>query len=137
MGMEIEFPDDYMSTLFDTSFDTIAKEALEAASPILSQSVKAALSKSINSRGKYTKGVMVPAVKATSAKKAKTDAWIVVARPVGRDAKGVRNSLKAGVMEYGASHEAPRPWLTTATKNAESQATETMQQVFNRMTGAK
>lgn len=136
MGMEVEFPDDFMSEFFDTTFEEIAKEALEAAAPILVQSTTAALSKSVSSRGKYTKGVMVPATKPTKAKKTKTDAWIVTVRPVGKDAKGVRNSLKAGVMEYGAAHEAPRPWLTTATKNAESQATETMQQVFNRMTGA-
>lgn len=137
MSMEVEFPDDLMSEFFDTTFDEIAKEALEAAAPILTQSTTEALSRSVASRGTYSKGVMVPATKATKAKKTKTDAWIVTVRPTGKDSKGVRNSLKAGVLEYGSATEAARPWLTNATKNAEAQATEKMQAVYNKMVGAK
>lgn len=137
MSMEVEFPEDFMSELFDTSFDEIAKEALEAASPILAQSTEKALTKSVASRGEYSKGVMVPSIKATKATKTKTDAWIVVVRPTGKDAKGVRNAMKAGVMEYGAAHEAARPWLTSAAKNAESAATAKMQEVYNQKVGAK
>lgn len=136
MSMEVEFPEDFMSELFDTSFDEIAKEALEAASPVLVESSTKALSKSVASRGKYAKGVMVPSTKATKAKKTKTDAWIVTVRPTGKDAKGVRNALKAGVLEYGSSHEAARPWLTNAAKNAESSALEKIQEVINRKIGA-
>lgn len=136
MPMEVEFPDDFMSGLLDTTFDEIAEAGLNAASPILTQSVTAALSKSVASRGQYSTGKMISSIKATKAKKAKTDAWIVVARPTGKDAKGVRNALKAGVMEYGAAHESARPWLTTATKNAESAALDTLQQTFNQKTGA-
>lgn len=137
MSMEVNFPEDLMSELFDTSFDEIAKEALEAASPVLVRSSQNALQRSVSSRGTYSKGVMVPTTKATKAKKTKTDAWIVTVRPVGKDAKGVRNSLKAGVLEYGSAHEAARPWLTNASKNAEAEATEKMQEVYNRKVGAK
>lgn len=134
MGMEVNFSDDFMSELFDTSFDEIAKEALDAASPVLSDATRKALEHSAN-RG-YATGKMVSMVKATSAKKTKTDAWIVVARPTGKDAKGVRNALKAGVMEYGSAHETARPWLATATKNAESDALTKMQEVYNQKVGA-
>lgn len=135
MAMEVNFSNDFMSEFLDTSFDEIAEEALNAASPILTESTSKALSRSA-SRG-YATGKMVSSIKATKAKRTKTDAWIVVARPTGKDAKGVRNALKAGVMEYGSAHEAARPWLTAAAKNAEPASIAKMQEIYNQKVGAR
>lgn len=132
---DMNFPDDLFADLLDTQFEEIAVEALDKASPELNRSVQSSLIASA-SRG-YSKGEMQASIKATKPKRTKTDAFIVVSRPTGRDKKGVRNMEKAAYLEYGTSKQAARPWLANATNNAQSTVLDIAQKVYSEKVGAK
>lgn len=134
-GFEMNFPDDFLSELLESDFDEIAEAALSECKPDMEVNVKTSLSRSAS--GEYATGAMVSSVKATKPKKAKTDAWIMVTRPTGKDDKGVRNMDKAMYLEYGTVKQNAKPWLINATKNAEASCMDKMQKVFNKKVGAQ
>lgn len=125
--------DDIFKVELSSSFEQMAVQALNEAAPIMVDAVKQSLSDSA-SRG-YSIGDTVRSIKASKPRRCRTDAYLLVVRPTGKDAKGVRNMEKAMYLEYGTTKEAARPWLQNASKNAEAQALEKMQEVFNRAMG--
>lgn len=146
MGFNVDFPDDFLSELTDYQFEMIAEPALEAAAPVLEKSMKNAARAVVQHEGESE---MVESIKAGKPVKTKTDAYIVNVGPKGNSthfySKGkkkkkkypVSNALKGIWMEHGINvpghHQAPRPFLEKATKDAQEKVLEKMQEVYDRV----
>ncbi|MBO6206849.1 MAG: hypothetical protein J6M27_15260 [Lachnospiraceae bacterium] len=126
--------------------EEIAEEMLNEAAPIIEESMKKNLKKSIAHSGESE---LVNSVKAGKAKMAKNGACILNVNPKGqsktkvykRGKKGrkhpVNNALKAIWLEYGIpGQQAPKPWLEATTKDAEQKVLDKMQEVYDKRTQA-
>lgn len=146
-GLEIDFPDDFLSELLDTDFDEIAEEALKETAPLLERSMKISCKRAVQHEGDSE---LVDSIKAAEPKKTKTDAWIVNVGPHGysktkkyhgksKERKyKVPNALKAIWKEYGiAGQQAPTPFITNATNAVRDTVMNKMQDIYNRKVGAK
>lgn len=121
-----------------SNFDEeIAPRVLNESVPILESYVKKEAAKH-----KRT-GSMVNSIKKTKAIKNKYG-WFVTVRPTGMSTElmgedgvvrprkePVRNMEVMAHLEYGTSEQDPIPILTKALKDAESEAAEKMQEIFN------
>ena len=107
--------------------EEIAKHAVDAAQPISEASMRSALAGV--EYGPYATGSVSGSISSTSAKVNSYGAY-AVARPTGRDAKGVRNAEKAGYLQYGTSRMAARPWRQSAVSGAESACIAAMERVI-------
>lgn len=99
----------------------VAKRAVDTAQPINEAAVRSALAGV--EYGPYATGSVSGSISSTSAKINAYGAF-AVARPTGRDAKGVRNGEKAAYLQYGSPKEGPRklearPWRQIAVASAE------------------
>ena len=117
-----------------SDIDKIAPKMLEEAAPILERHYRAELSAAMT--GRYSKGEMLKSIKIRRPKQ-NDFGWFTAVFPTGVDSKGVRNAFKAAVLEYGSSrqNQPPRPWVTKAKKDAESEVYAKMQEVFEREVG--
>lgn len=110
----------------------IAKKAVNAAKSQVVSSMKSALSASEG--GPMSTGSIAASVSATDALVNSYGVY-AVARPTGRDSKGVRNGEKAAYLEYGTYKKRPtpgmaaRPWRAQATESAKAQCERIMEQV--------
>lgn len=148
-GFNVDFPDDFLSELTDYQFEVIAEPALKAAAPALEKSMKNAARAVVQHEGESE---MVESITAGKPVKTKTDAYIVSVGPKGNSthfySKGskkkkkrnkypVSNALKGIWMEYGINvpghHQAPRPFLGKATKDAQEDVLEKMQEVYDKL----
>lgn len=79
--------------------------------------------------GPYATGSVSKSVKTT---RAKTNQYGVfsVAKPTGRDKRGVRNGEKAAYLQYGTPNMAARPWAEKATRMAEGKAAPIVEETF-------
>ena len=148
-GFEVEFPDDFLSELFETGADDICEQALKDAAPIMEAEMKRVLKQD----GHELSGELIASIKSTSPKKSKNGAWIVNVRPTGYSTinsfsvkrKGnrirkfsVSNALKMLWIEYGVNGRQPaRPFLTRVTNQVGKATMEKMQETYNRMVDAK
>lgn len=144
----VDFPDDFMSGLFNTGSEEICTEALQEAAPILEESMKAVL----KAGGHELSGELIKSIKATKAKRAKNGAFIVNVRPTGYSSinsyavkgKGEKvrkyplsNTAKAIFLEYGVNgRQMARPFLDASTNRAQTAALRKMQEVYERKVGA-
>lgn len=147
----VDFPDDFLSSLLETDFDEIAEEALSDAVPILEKTMKAEVAKSIQHEGDSE---LVNSFKASKPKKTKTDAWIANVNPKGYsktkvytavNRRGVKtgrkypvsNALKAIWKEYGIpGRQAAKPFITASVNASRNEIMNRMQEVYNRKVGA-
>lgn len=118
--------------------DAMAKRAVEAAKGKVVSTTKAAVGAS--ERGPYSTGSVAASISATAAKVNAYGAYSV-ARPTGRDSKGVRNAEKAAYLEYGSPKNGParlaaRPWRKRASKAAEGPCVKIMEQIVKKELGA-
>ncbi len=143
---DVDFPDDFLSELTGCKFEMIAPDALEAAAPVLEKSMKRSARAAVQHEGESE---MVESIKANNPVKTKTDAYIVNVGPRGNSSKKfyrkgkksrkyrVNNALKAIWMEYGINtpdhHQAPRPFIEKATKDAQEKVMDKMQEVYDRL----
>ncbi len=156
--MECKFPKDLLEGL---DVDALCSEILENASPVMVESMKKSARASILHEGESE---MVNSIKASKPKKTKRGAaYVVYVEPTGYskskiyyDVKTrekanrdvfksykhrklvykVSNALKAIWKEYGiAGHQAPRPFIARAVRDAEAKAVEKMQEAYNRKVG--
>ena len=124
--------------------DELAEEMLTEAAPIIEDSMKKNLRKSIAHSGDSE---LVDSVATSKAKHARNGAYIINVNPKGksktkvykRGKKGrkhpVSNALKAIWLEYGIpGHQAPKPWLEATTKDAEQKVLDKMQEVYDKRT---
>ena len=141
--LDINFPDNLLGNLLSSSFEDIAKEALEEATPVMVESIKDSIRAA--ERGAGT-GELVESIKGVKPKKTKTDAYIVNVGPSGKsktfyyDSKNhkrtypVSNALKGIWLNYGNAHQAPSPWLTPAINNAQAEILRIFQKKWEEMT---
>lgn len=114
--------------------EEIAKKAVSAAEPKLLESTKSAVAAA--EQGPYSTGSVSASVSATGAKVNEYGVY-TVARPTGRDNKGVRNAQKAAMLEYGVpGHLNPRPWRAKAAGTVEDACVKTMEDVLKAEMGA-
>lgn len=106
--------------------DEIAKKAVNAAKGSLLSSTKSAVASS--EYGTRSTGSVASSISATDAKVNQYGVF-AVARPTGRDARGVSNGAKAGFLEYGTPTMAARSWRDTAASSAESSCKSTMENI--------
>ena len=114
--------------------DEVAKKAVDAAKVKVVSTMKAAVGSS--ERGPYSTGSIASSIQPTHAKVNSYGAYSV-ARPTGRDSKGVRNGEKAAYLEYGTPKTPARPWRTKAAKAAENPCMKIMEQIVAKELGAK
>lgn len=124
--------------------DKYAPKMVDAATPILQRSIKAAL------QGHRRTGLMVDSIKRTRTKKAKNGAYLATVRPTGLsrvyvDKKGkirkrktpVRNMEILAHLEYGTKRQAPTPLLTKAVNDCRAECEAAMTEVFRRESGVE
>lgn len=113
--------------------EEIAKKAVDAAQPINESSMRSAIA--AVEHGPYATGSVSGSIQSTPAKVNSYGAY-AVARPTGRDAKGVRNGEKAAYLQYGTPKEGrkklqPRPWRESAVHKAEAPCISAMEKVVH------
>ena len=114
--------------------DDIAKKAVEQAKDRLTVAVKAAVASS--ETGPNATGSVSASIQATGAKINAFGAYSV-ARPTGRDSKGIRNGAKAAYLEYGTAKLPARPWRSRAVSSCEAECVKIMEEVVKREMGAE
>lgn len=145
-AFDMQFPEDLLGELLDTDAEEICKEALREAAPVLVDSMQRSARAAILHEGESE---MISSIKANTPKKTKDgSAYIVNVGPTGTSShvyydKGkkkrkhkVSNALKAIWKEYGiAGRQAPSPFITNATLNAEAKVMEKLQDAYTKRTG--
>ncbi len=115
-----------------SKLDYVAPEMINAALPILQDSLKETIRKEAD-RG-YATGEMAESVEKTETKRNRYGYFGLV-RPTGMDEKGVRNMEKLAYLHYGTSTQQARPVVTKAVFHAKRKVIEKMQERFNEMIG--
>lgn len=111
--------------------EDIAKQAIDAATPILVDSLKSEIEKAAN-KG-YATGALKNSIKATKAAVNKQGCFAAV-RPTGVDENGVRNGEKFGYLENGTSKQMAKPVLRKAIEKSEKACLEAMQKKYDEVT---
>lgn len=144
--MEIDFPDDLLGGLLDQDTEELCREMVDAAVPIMEDSLKKEVTSVIGHGGDSE---LVKSIKGSKAKMSRNNAVIAFVGPKGnsshfyyggrkKDRKiRVSNVLKAVWLNYGRRGQPARPFLNRATMNAEKAVVAKMQEVYNRKTGGK
>ena len=104
-----------------------AQKAVNAGGTVLAKEMSSAIA--AVEYGKYATGSVSKSVKAT---RAKTNQYGVftVAKPTGKDERGVRNAEKAAYLQYGTPTMAARPWSEKAVREGEAKAAPVVEDVF-------
>lgn len=144
--MEIDFPEDLLGGLLDTDTEELCKQMVDAASPILEESMKREIKSVLSHDGSSE---LVNSVKAGKAKMSKNNAVIANVGPRGNSSHHyyagkkknrkyqVSNALKAIWLNYGRTGQPARPFLTKATNNAENAVVAKMQEIYEKKIGGK
>ena len=113
------------------NFDEIAPKMLDAATPIIEESIKRHLA------GHKRSGDVIKSVSAHKAKVSK-DVYVGEVKFDGtskhrykRRSQTVANAQKAVSLEYGTSKQRATPFLSQAVNDVETQVVQKMQDVFN------
>lgn len=146
-GFNLSIPEDFLKELTDKDFGDVAGKALNECAPILEDSIKASMRRSVSHPGDSD---MIKSVRKNKAKATKTDAWIVNVYPSGystntysRQSGGrthrypVSNALKAIWLEYGRTGQTPKPWLSPAIASCSNKILSECQKIWEREVGAK
>ena len=115
-----------------SKIDAIAKKAVNEAKNVVCESTKSAVRAS--EKGPYSTGSIAASIEVTDAR-INSYGVFVVARPTGRDDRGVRNGEKAAYLEYGkysTTHMEARPWRANAVSNSEAKAKEIIENVVTK-----
>lgn len=112
-----------------SKIDAIAKKAVNEAKNVVSESTKSAVGAS--EKGPYSTGSIASSIEVTDAK-INSYGVFAVARPTGRDDRGVRNGEKAAYLEYGTPNMPARPWRSKAVSNSEAKAKEIIENVVTK-----
>lgn len=147
-SFDVEIPDDFFNQLNKLeNSDDVCRKMLEESAPILEKSI----SDKIKATHVHT-GDLYKSIKAGKPYHTSKGYWVVGVHPEGKaqnqkkSAKVYKNSKhgrmtsgtslynadKLFYLEYGTSKQPPSPILQSATKNAEADVTEKMQEVYNR-----
>jgi HK97 gp10 family phage protein len=127
-------PDDFQQTLSKLAeMDEIAPKMIDAATPIVAESVKR------NLQPRKRTGALIDSVTPENAKKSKKGIWQGRVIFKGYEKKGpnskVSNNQKAISLEYGTSKQAASPFMEKSVRDVESEVAYKMQEVFNQEVG--
>ncbi len=128
------FPDLEKALRKSEKANELAKKAVDKASPILEESLRAKIS-TVTTRG-YSTGTLAASISSTKAKVNDRGVFAAV-RPTGRDSKGVRNAEKLAYLEYGTSRQAARPVRGAATAAVEGECVSVIEKVICAELGAE
>lgn len=142
-NLEVNFPEDFMKEVLQADTGELCREMVDAASPIMVESMKKEMAAVVSHDGESE---MVNSVKTSKATTTKNGAYISFTGPTGNSKKTyygkkrkrkypVSNALKAIWLNYGRKGQPARPFLTKATNNAEAAVIAKMQEVYNRRMG--
>lgn len=107
--------------------DEAAKRVIDKTSQVVAREMAAAISS--REYGEYATGSVSRSIRPTKAKINSYGAYSV-AKPTGRDGRGVRNAEKAAYLEYGAKNLPARPWRDKAVRAAEEKALPVMEEAI-------
>ena len=107
--------------------EEVAKKAVDSASPLVESQMR--LSIAASEHGPYSTRSVSGSIQTTPAR---VNAYGVfaVARPTGRDNKGVSNGAKAAFLQYGTPHMPARPWRQSAVNASLGPAAKTIESVL-------
>ena len=129
--IELDGMDDLLKKLEKLSdvnkLNDIAIKAVTEAQPISEAAMRAAIA-SVE-QGRYATGSVSNSIESTPTLMNGYGIY-AVARPTGRDAKGVRNGAKAAYLQYGTSRLQPRPWRQRAILAAQQPCIKAMEDVL-------
>lgn len=126
-NFKVDFPNDLTQELIKISnTDEYMLDIIDKAMPTVVDSLKA----HIRARVKDGTGTLVGSVKSTRASKPKNGGYYAIARPVGKDKKGVRNMEKLAYLEYGTTKQTPRPLLASTKGDVLPKVEEIVRQAF-------
>lgn len=111
----------------------LSKAMIYKSAPYVVGVFKANLQKSIG-RGKgesKSKGALLASVGLSKMSKDKKGFWNLKIGFSGKDENGVRNGLKAGVLEHGKSNQTPRPFAAPTARQVKSRVAEIMQKTLD------
>lgn len=130
-NFHLERIDDLIRELDEAgNLDEIAPEMIEAALPILEDSLKETVQNEAN-KG-YATGELVASIKKSRSMRNQYGYFGVV-RPTGTDKKGVRNMEKLAYLHYGiCNKQEARPVVNKAVFHAEEKVIKKMQEVYNK-----
>ena len=115
--------------------ETMAVRAVDAAVPVIEKNMKArikSVANRVDGKGRpYSTGELAASVSATDARENAYGVFSAV-RPIGEDAKGMRNVEKMAYLEYGvASHgQEPRPIRQKVINESEGECLKIMKDVI-------
>ena len=131
--MDISFDSEFL-TLESIADGELSKKMLLESAPHVKTVFKTNLEKAIGSgnrkKGRST-GELLASVGITGVRKSRDGYWDIKIGVSGTDSNGVRNGLKAGVLEHGKSNQPARPFAAPTAKKVKKQVIETMQRVLD------
>lgn len=121
-----------------TRAERLAPKMLEAGAKVIVKAQKRRAEEMIRSgrlrlygNDSRSTGNFLKSIKATPIRGSGANAHVDV-YPQGKDEKGVRNAEKGFLAEYGTSHMPSYPWMKIACEEAMPEATEKMQEIWNK-----
>lgn len=146
--MNVNMPDDLFSDLLRSDFEEIATEAIKQCIPAVEKAVKDSVRTVIKDKSRTE---LIESFKGSKVTKSrKSDGMVAFVRATGKPKRGgrrkrggsergtraVSNSDIAFWLEYGNSHQAPKPYIGKAASMVTDELTDICQEVLNRKTGA-
>lgn len=127
-SFDVSIPDDLLG-LEGLLEGNLGKEMVDAALPVLQESVKAGYA------AHNRTGQLESSVKVYGARQA-GDGYFGYVAPSGMRSDGKRNGEIATYLEYGTGRQPSTPVIGPASKRAEGKVIEKMREVFDRKVGA-
>ncbi len=131
--MDISF-DSGLLKFKDTSDGALSKKMLLSAAPYVKAIFVKNLEKAIGKKNKgkdRSTGELLWSVGISKARKSGDGYWDVKIGVTGVDSKGVRNGLKAGILEHGKSNQPARPFAKPTARQVKANAEKIMQDIFD------
>ena len=141
-SLNFHLPEDYMLNLLQEDFYTLGEDMIEAALPVLLNSIKSHLAGVIRNGT----GELISNVVDCDPRRSRTNALIATVYVKGVSKNHyygsttharqyeVSNALKAIWLNYGNAHQTERPWLQPAVKACMNEVYEIMQKKYEELT---
>ena len=135
---DFEVSQEFLKTLGRLAdVDKVAPKMIEEALPICTRTLKAEFEARNH---EYSTGELANSIREGKVTRQKNGAWKGVARPTGKDSKGIRNMAKLAYYEYGTykgEKQPPRPIMDKVRNDCSLPCQESMEQTFKREMGLK
>lgn len=110
----------------------LPKAMIFNAAPYVFNVLKGNLEKVIGiGKSKNSSGELAASLGMTKIQQDRSGYWNLKIGFGGKDKNGIRNGLKAGVLEHGKSNQAPRPFVSPTVRTVKKQVEVLMQQAID------